>query len=46
MKNFLKEYGYAIWLGAALGVIGFGPFDWQTYFVLLPTCALVDWKSK
>ena len=43
--NFLKKYGYCIWLGLSLGIVGFAFYTWQFWLVMLPIVLLVVWRS-
>jgi hypothetical protein len=45
LEQFIKQYGYAIWLGASLGIAQVSMLDWRFYLVLVPTVALVVWSQ-
>ena len=36
MKNFIKEYGLALWLSLSLAICGFGITTWQYWFIIMP----------
>ena len=42
MKELIIDYGWTVWLGFSLVVIGLSPFNWETYFVIIPTVVLVE----
>lgn len=46
MKNFLKEYAWAIYLGGALAMNQIGANTWQYYAIFIPLVILVDIKSQ
>lgn len=44
--KWLKEYGYAIYLGIALfGFTDIRPIDWQFYAIGVPLIILVQWRK-
>lgn len=44
MLESLKEYAYAIFLGASLSAVGFGLNKWQFWIIYIGVIALVLWK--
>ena len=42
--DFLREYGFALWLGISMAVIGFSFKTWQYWFVMVPTILLSAWR--
>jgi hypothetical protein len=44
--KILKDIGFGVWLGIALGVIDITPWDWRFYLVLVPTALLVFWRES
>jgi hypothetical protein len=44
--NFLKDYGYAFFLGASLAAGGIGLKDWKYWVISIPIIILVVWKCN
>jgi hypothetical protein len=44
--GFIKNNGYAAFLGGALGAFGLSWCDWRFYAILIPTVILVAWKAS
>jgi membrane protein implicated in regulation of membrane protease activity len=41
MKKFFIEYGFVMWFGVSLGVVGLHLATWQFWFVIVPTLFLL-----
>jgi hypothetical protein len=45
MIKFLKNYGYAMWVGFGLGMLGYNCLDWQWWFFFVPLTVFVSIRS-
>lgn len=43
MKRFFVNYGYVIWIGFSLAVVGISVTSWHFYFILFPTVYAVEY---
>ena len=41
MIEFLKDYGWAVWLGGSLAAVGIDLFSWKYWVVSVPIIILV-----
>ena len=46
IMKFLKEYGYSLYLGCCLALLGIYPWDWQFYAISVPVIILVNWQAS
>lgn len=46
MINFLKEYGWTMYLGGALALLNVSATTWQYWVIMLPMIILVNIKSN
>jgi hypothetical protein len=47
IKYYLKRYGYAAWLGLALGMFAnIGIFDIDFWLILVPFYFLLGWRDQ
>jgi hypothetical protein len=46
VMGFIKNNGYAAFLGGALGCFGITWNSWEFYAILIPTVILVTWKAN
>jgi hypothetical protein len=43
--KFIKEHGFAMFLGGVLIVVGVNIMMWEWWVILVPTIFLVQWRS-
>jgi hypothetical protein len=43
MIEFLKRYGWCIWLGFSMGIADIGVMNWKWWVIVIPTILLVSW---
>lgn len=44
--NFLRRYGYGMFLGGALVELGASSREWRFYAILIPMVMLVEWRAN
>ena len=44
MINYLKGYGWLIYLGVCCSHLGINVFSWKYWVIIIPTIFLVEWK--